>query len=88
VRPVFHRAKRRIEAHVKLCVLALLFERVMEEATGLSGAAIIDALSTIELVDVRAPSGRLRRCTDVTPDATNVLRKLDIPLPPAVVIPG
>lgn len=87
VRPVFHFKRSRVEAHVKLCVLALLFERVMEEATGRSGAAVLDALSTIELIDVRTPTDRFLRTTTIAPEAAAVLGALKVPTPPAVVIP-
>jgi hypothetical protein len=40
VRPMFHWAPRRIEAHVKLCVLALQVQRTAEIRTGLPGFAV------------------------------------------------
>lgn len=87
VRPVFHYKRSRVEAHVKLCVLALLFERVLEEATDLSGAAVMDALSTIELVELRTAEGTFLRRTAIQPAAAEILSKLKVATPPAVVLP-
>ena len=50
VRPMFHWAPRRIEAHVKLCVLALQVQRTAEIRTGLSWARIAHLLGTLKAV--------------------------------------
>ncbi len=44
VRPMYHWALRRIEAHVKLCVLALRLQRTAEIRTGLPWARIAHLL--------------------------------------------
>jgi transposase len=45
VRPMFHWTPRRIKAHVKLCMLALLMQRAAEIACGLPWARIAHALA-------------------------------------------
>ena len=44
--PVYHWVSRRIEAHVKICVLALLIERIAELECGLPWHRIRRALDT------------------------------------------
>lgn len=87
VRPVFHFKRSRVETHVKLCVLALLFERMIEVATGRSGAAAIHALDSIQLIDIHTGDGRFLRRTEIRDDAREILAKLKLKDPPAVVVP-
>jgi hypothetical protein len=54
VRPMFHWAPRRIEAHVKLCVLALQVQRTAEIRTGLPWARIAHLLGTLKAVRYQA----------------------------------
>jgi hypothetical protein len=50
VRPMFHWTVRRIEAHVKLCVLALQIQRAAEMRTGLPWARVAHALAALKAV--------------------------------------
>jgi hypothetical protein len=45
IRPMFHWTPRRIVAHVKLCVLALMIQRAAEIATGTPWSQLVDLLS-------------------------------------------
>src|ERR1700759_5646350 len=54
VRPMFHWRARRIEAHVKLCVLALQMQRTAEIRTGLPWARIAHLLGTLKAVRYRS----------------------------------
>jgi len=49
--PIFHWTSQRIEAHVRICVLALLIERVAEHACGTSWAQIRDTLETLQATE-------------------------------------
>jgi transposase len=51
MRPVYHWAPHRIEAHIKLCVLALLLERVAEIRAGDTWRNLIAQLDTIKVVE-------------------------------------
>jgi hypothetical protein len=53
---MFHWALRRIEAHVKLCVLALQVQRTAEIRTGLPWARIAHLLGTLKAVRYVAES--------------------------------
>src|SRR5689334_3084555 len=50
VRPMFHWTARRIEAHVKLCVLALQMQRAAEIRCGLPWARIAHQLGALKAV--------------------------------------
>lgn len=61
VRPVFHRQDAKVDAHVTICMLALLVHRAIErgldrEATG---AKTLDALASVQLVRSQAAGGPL-----------------------------
>ncbi len=61
LRPMFHRLERRIEAHVKLCVLALLIERVVELQAQQSWSRTHHALGTLQAVEFRTETHRFFR---------------------------
>ena len=63
LRPMFHWTARRIEAHVKLCVLALQMQRSAEIRTGLPWARIAHALGALKALRYRSES-RLLQTTD------------------------
>jgi transposase len=57
IRPVFHRTEERIKAHVFLCVLALLVERVAERACDWTWPRIRQELRSIKVAQLLAPNG-------------------------------
>jgi hypothetical protein len=65
LRPVFHRLKHRIRAHVLLCWLALLLTRIAERSAGLSWRNINRQLGRITQVTLAGPAGTV---TQTTPD--------------------
>jgi transposase len=81
VRPMFHWAPRRIEAHVKLCVLALQVQRTAEIRTGLSWARIAHLLGTLKAVRYVAERQTIVQRTKVTGELAELLKKLGIPIP-------
>lgn len=85
IRPVFHRSPRRIEAHVFLCVLALLLERVIEKASGESWRRIRRKLGVIKVGQLLTPHGTLFQTSPVSHEARNILQKLKIQPPPTVL---
>jgi transposase len=54
VRPMFHWSPRRIEAHVKLCVLALQMQRAAEIRCALPWARIAHELRALKAVQYQA----------------------------------
>jgi hypothetical protein len=83
--PVYHWAPHRIHAHVFLTVIALLLERVAEEACGDTWRNIRDDLKQIKLAQLSGPNGAVWQLTDPRPEARNRLRLLGIANPPAVL---
>ena len=81
VRPMFHWRARRIEAHVKLCVLALQMQRTAEIRTGLSWARIAHLLSGLKAVRYGSESRTIVQRTKIAGELAELLKKLGIPIP-------
>ena len=82
MRPVYHWVPHRIEAHIKLCVLALLLERVAEIRAGDTWRNVVAQLDTIKVVDYVRGEAQVRQTTDLRGDVSALLGKLGVPLPP------
>jgi len=85
IRPVYHRLGHRIRAHVFLCVLALLVERVIEKACDSTWPRIREELRSIKIGQLLAPQGTVLQTTPGTPKARNLLNTLKISPLPAVL---
>jgi transposase len=81
-RPMFHWRPHRIKAHVSLCVLALLLERIAEIRTGDTWRNIRAKLETIKVVEYVRDSVRVLQTTELTPELSALLRRLGVRLPP------
>lgn len=91
VRPVYHQKDERIEAHIFVsflayCLYTTLQQRLRPLAPGLTGRAVIEKLSSMQMVDVVIPttSGELLtlpRYTQPERDQQLVLNKLHLTLP-------
>jgi len=85
VRPMFHRVSERIEAHVKICVLALLLCRVAELRTSLPWGRIRDALAAVQVTEYATDTHRFFRSNKVSPEAAELLRALGTEPPKPVL---
>jgi len=85
LRPMFHWAVHRIHAHVALSVLALLLERVIEQACGDTWRNIRADLEQMKLAQLSSPHGEVWQVTEPSSDAANRLQRLGIKNPPAVL---
>src|SRR5271168_2752004 len=81
VRPMFHWTARRIEAHVKLCVLALQMQRSAEIRTGLSWMRIAHALAALKAVRYRSESRTIVQRTKISSELAGLLKKIGISAP-------
>jgi hypothetical protein len=81
VRPMFHWTARRIEAHVKLCVLALQMQRTAEIRTGLPWARIAHALAALKAVRYRSESRTIVQRTNIGSELADLLKKFRISTP-------
>ena len=71
MRPVFHHRPWRIQAHVSICVLALLLERIAETRAGDTWRNIAANLGSIKVVEYDRAQARVRQTTQVRPDAAD-----------------
>ena len=85
VRPVYHWAVHRIHAHVALSVLALLLERVIEQACGDTWRNIRADLEQIKLAQLLSPHGAVWQVTEPSPEASKHLKSLELNNPPAIL---
>ena len=85
VRPVFHFAPHRISAHVSLCMLTLLLERIAERACDDTWRNIRDDLRQIKLARLLTPQGEVWQVTEPREEALKRLKQLGIPAPPPVL---
>ncbi len=85
MRPMFHWKPERIVAHVKICVLALLFERLAELKTGRPWPRLREALSTLQATEFHAESSRFLQANRPVEEALTTLKALGIKPPKKVL---
>ena len=91
IRPIYHQLEHRADAHVLIaflayCLQVTLKNRILIDAPGLTPAAVLEKLATIQLVEVWIPmvDGRwlmLPRHTQPEKDVQAMLNQLQITLP-------
>src|SRR3954469_3078263 len=85
VRPMFHWTPRRIEAHVKLCVLALQMQRAAEIRCQLPWARIAHALGGLKVVRYRCESRGIVQRSKITAELSVMLKALSVSVPKHVL---
>ena len=83
--PMYHWLPKRIEAHVKLCVFALLIERVVELKCNQSWSQIRRVLSSLQATEFRTPKNQFFQRNEPTPELVRTLKSLGIPMPKTVL---
>ncbi len=83
--PMFHWAPRRIETHVRICVLALLIERVAEIACQQPWSQIRHQLHRLQVTEFFSLKHRFFRRNELTPEVSQMLKTLDIPAPKSIL---
>jgi transposase len=81
-RPAFHWRAHRICAHVSLCMLALLLERVAEIRVGDTWRNIVARIDSVKVVEYERASARIRQTTELRGEVPALLRRLKIEQPP------
>jgi transposase len=91
IRPLYHQLGHRVEAHILVaflayCLLVTLKNRLHALAPGLTPKAVLEKLSTIQMLDVWLPTTDQRwlvmpRFTQPEPDQAILLHKLHLQLP-------
>ena len=92
MRPIWHRAARRVKAHIFVAALAFLIERLLERALkdaglSLSARSALEALKTIRYVQFRVDGETRSGVTPGSARARQVLQALKLtdhrpPVPP------
>lgn len=82
MRPVYHYRPWRIQAHVTICVLSLLLERIAEIRVGDTWRNIAARLETLKVVEYDRGEARIQQTTQLRPEAAELLKKLGVPVPP------
>jgi hypothetical protein len=88
IRPMFHWTPRRIVAHVKLCVLALMIQRAAEIAAGAPWSQLVDALERLKAVRYTAEGETIVQASRISPELAAILKKLDISKPKPILAVG
>jgi hypothetical protein len=88
IRPMFHWTPRRIVAHVKLCVLALMIQRAAEIAMEAPWSQLADVLERLKAVRYTAEGETIVQASRITPELAMILKKLDISKPKPILAVG
>ena len=88
IRPMFHWTPRRIVAHVKLCVLALMIQRAAEIAAQAPWSQLVDVLERLKAVRYTAEGETIAQASRITPELAAILKKLDISRPKPILAVG
>lgn len=83
--PMYHWATRRIEAHVKICVLALMIERIAELKCDMPWHRIRQSLDDMQITEFFQINRRVLMRNELTSKNKNILKSLDI-IPPKRII--
>ncbi|MHC4784042.1 MAG: IS1634 family transposase [Planctomycetota bacterium] len=83
--PMYHWLSRRIETHVKICVLALMIERIAERACGRPWQQIRRALDALQVTKLFNLNQRVHLRNEVSVETRNTLKKLHINVPKQVL---
>ena len=79
--PMYHWLSRRIESHVKICVLALMIERLAERACAKSWHQIRRTLDALQVTKLFNLNQRVHLRNELSADTRNALKKLNIKPP-------
>lgn len=83
--PMYHWLSRRIEAHVKICVLALMIERIAERSCDLPWSKIRPALEKLQATKLFNLKYRVCLRNEISADTRNILNKLNIKQPKQLI---
>jgi hypothetical protein len=85
VRPMFHWTPRRIEAHVKLCVLALQMQRAAEIRCALPWGRIAHELAALKAVRYHTGGRSIVQRTKIADSLGGILKMLGVSMPKQIL---
>jgi len=83
--PMFHWVPRRIETHVRICVLSLLIERVAEIACQQPWSQIRRKLQTLQVSEFLTLKHRFYRRNELTTEVSQTLKTLAVSAPKSIL---
>jgi len=83
--PMYHWAPRRIETHVRVCVLALLIQRVAELGCHMPWPKIRHILHQLQATECQTANHVFFRLNEVKKEVREVFKNLEIALPKSVI---
>ena len=83
--PMFHWVPRRIETHIRICVLSLLIERVAEIACQQPWSQIRHQLQTLQVTEFLTLKHRFYRRNELTPEVSQTLKTLAVTAPKSIL---
>ena len=83
--PMYHWASRRIEAHVKICVMALMIERIAELACNKPWRQIREGLDALQVTEFFNLKHRVLMRNEIPSKTHNILKLLKINPPKRIV---
>ena len=83
--PMYHWLSRRIEAHVRICVLALLIERIAEVACDASWSRIRHQLDKMQATEFFSIKHRFFRRNEIAAGTRSIFKKLKISIPKKIL---
>jgi hypothetical protein len=91
IRPIYHQLEHRVDAHILIaflayCLQVTLKNRLQIHAPGLTPTAVLEKLSTIQMIDVWIPTRDRRwlilpRYTQAAKDLQLLLEQIQLKLP-------
>jgi transposase len=85
IRPMFHRANRRIEAHVKICVLSLLIQRIAERECKRPWPRLHESLRKLQATELKADGKQFFRSNLMPAEADSIFKTLKIQPPKQIL---
>lgn len=83
--PMYHWLPSRIEAHIKICVRALLLARVAEQQCQLPWNRLRDDLGTLQVTEFQTPNFQFFQRHEPTENLLSTLKSLEISMPKPVL---
>jgi transposase len=83
--PMFHWVPRRIETHVRICVLSLLIERVAEIACQQPWSQIRHQLQSLQVTEFLTLKHRFFRRNELVPEVSQMLKTLTVAAPKSIL---
>ncbi|MCI2266959.1 transposase [Sediminivirga luteola] len=77
-RPIFHRTRDAIEAHLTIVFTALAVARYLQEQSGVSLRKLVQALKPLREVTISIGDQALTAQPQIPADTADILKKLDI----------